>query len=149
MTAQTPCTRTAMPASRHAATALLRRTSQGLAPFLALFLGITNAADAGDREQCFEAQGQASIDACTDLIASEKFQDHELAVLHLNRGLASSRLGDPDRALQDYSEAIQNQCDGGIDRHVSEWLQGRQVIHADCQCQRPAQEANPTGRNDE
>jgi len=53
-----------------------------------------------------KADGETSQVACSEAIASGKFQGRELAALYLNRGLVSSKHNDLDKAIVDYAEAI-------------------------------------------
>ncbi len=80
--------------------------SAGAAVLIVAIFGASYPAAADDPETCRKADGPVSVNACTDAIASGKFQGRDLAALYLNRGFIASKLNDVDRAIQDYSEAI-------------------------------------------
>ena len=59
-----------------------------------------------DRETCFAETGDVAISACTRLIESGEFMGNSLAAIYFNRGVTWYDMGDHDRAIQDYNEAI-------------------------------------------
>jgi tetratricopeptide (TPR) repeat protein len=69
-----------------------------------LLLMIATAAE--DRETCQKAEGQAAVAACTAVISSGQLQGHDLAAAYFSRAFNLNKLGEADRAIDDYSEAI-------------------------------------------
>jgi len=63
-------------------------------------------AAAGDPQTCEQASGDEAIAACIRAIASGAYQGHDLAKLHYDRAFEYHALGDEDRAIAGYSEAI-------------------------------------------
>jgi tetratricopeptide (TPR) repeat protein len=80
--------------------------------FSVLLLGVgvgpvsLSPAVADDADTCVYGTGDEEIAACTRLINSGRFKDHNLAVLNNNRGKAYHAKGDNDRAVADFNEAI-------------------------------------------
>jgi tetratricopeptide (TPR) repeat protein len=74
----------------------------------AAIFGVPHAtrAQTNDVAVCESVSGQASIDACTRLIASKQFTGAPLATIFNNRGEAYDEMGDDDKAFEDFSEAI-------------------------------------------
>jgi tetratricopeptide (TPR) repeat protein len=66
----------------------------------------TTAAPTDDMKVCIEASGEPAVIACTRAIASNAFQERDLASLHAMRGAELSRTGQHDLALADYDQAI-------------------------------------------
>ena len=56
---------------------------------------------------CAKAEGEEAIAACTALITSGRYQGRNLAILYINRGSILHSKGNYDRALEDYSQAIE------------------------------------------
>jgi tetratricopeptide (TPR) repeat protein len=82
-----------------------------LALYVVAMLAVTvrpsDAASADDQKTCFQAEGRKEfVSACTRVMESGKPQGQQLAPVYLSRGLAWSRMNNPERAIQDYSEAI-------------------------------------------
>jgi len=73
---------------------------------LLLFLGPCGPSGAGPVEDCKDAAPPRSIEACTQLIAAGGGKGMSLTAAYNRRGLAHQGLGDLDRAINDYSEAI-------------------------------------------
>ena len=69
-------------------------------------LMIATATAAEDRETCQKAEGQAAVAACTAVISSGQLQGHDLAAAYFSRAFNLNKLGEADRAIADYSEAI-------------------------------------------
>jgi tetratricopeptide (TPR) repeat protein len=67
---------------------------------------IATATAAEERETCQKAEGQAAVAACTAVISSGQLQGHDLAAAYFSRAFNLNKLGEPDRAIEDYSEAI-------------------------------------------
>ena len=67
---------------------------------------IATATAAEDRETCQKAEGQAAVAACTAAISSGQLQGRDLAAAYFSRAFNLNKLGEPDRAIEDYSEAI-------------------------------------------
>jgi tetratricopeptide (TPR) repeat protein len=61
---------------------------------------------ADDADTCEKASGDEAIAACTRAINSGRSRGHDLAGLHVNRGVEYNHKGDNDRAIGDYNEAI-------------------------------------------
>ena len=74
--------------------------------FAALLVACTARAAAVDSETCFKETGDVAIAACTRLIESGEFTGNGLAAIYFNRGVTWREMGDHDRAIQDYTEAI-------------------------------------------
>jgi tetratricopeptide (TPR) repeat protein len=66
------------------------------------------AGSAEDRQTCEKSSGDTAIAACTRAIKSGRFKGHELADLHLNRGVEVLRNNELDRAMNDYDLAIKH-----------------------------------------
>jgi tetratricopeptide (TPR) repeat protein len=82
-----------------------------LAPMLVGLFSVSASADFDtDQRLCngigHRSHPDAAIAACTRQISSGRFEGHDLAVSHYNRGLEYHRKGDLDRAIADYNEAI-------------------------------------------
>jgi tetratricopeptide (TPR) repeat protein len=89
-------------------TFLVRRGSRRVpccAAVLTLLM-IATATAAEDRETCHKAEGQAAVAACTAVISSGQLQGHDLAAAYFSRAFNLNKLGEADRAIADYSEAI-------------------------------------------
>src|SRR5438132_80996 len=71
----------------------------GIAPAAAAKAKATHATPA---RTCDSASGDAAIAACTRAIESGNFKGHNLAILHVNRGVELSNKGELDRAIADY-----------------------------------------------
>jgi len=67
---------------------------------------IANATAAEDRETCQKAEGQTAVAACTAVISSGQLQGYDLAAAYFSRAFNLNKLGEPDRAIEDYSEGI-------------------------------------------
>jgi len=67
---------------------------------------IATATAAEDRETCQKAEGQTAVAACTTVISSGQLQGHDLAAAYFSRAFSLNKLGEPDRAIEDYNEAI-------------------------------------------
>jgi tetratricopeptide (TPR) repeat protein len=74
--------------------------------FAALLIACMAREAAIDRETCFAETGDVAIAACTRLIESGEFMGNGLAPIYFNRGVTWYDMGDHDRAIQDYNEAI-------------------------------------------
>ena len=61
-----------------------------------------------DRDTCRKASADVAIAACTRAIESRTFSGSELAAIHNDRGWAYYGMGNLDRAIADYTEAIRN-----------------------------------------
>lgn len=73
-----------------------------------LMLGGTTSAMADDLVDCEqEADRDVQIQGCTSLIESETLSGNGLAAAYYNRGNAFGFSGDFDRAIADYSAAIE------------------------------------------
>ena len=75
------------------------------------FIGIAafcfvGAAAADDGEQCVKGSGSPAIDACTRAINSNRFDQHNLAIIYSNRANQRERIGDFEKAIADHNEAI-------------------------------------------
>jgi tetratricopeptide (TPR) repeat protein len=71
------------------------------------FLPLGAAAPADDAHTCSKGFGDDAIAACTDLLASGRYEGHGAAAVHVARGSHYSRAkGNLDRAIADYDEAI-------------------------------------------
>ena len=57
-------------------------------------------------ELCEDTDPEISIDACTVLIQAGQEKPADLAQIFFNRARSYNSIGDPDRAIQDYGEAI-------------------------------------------
>ena len=66
-----------------------------------------SASSDADYKVCQDASGDEALAACDRAIASGKFSGHQLASLHLNRGVERGRKGDNDGRLADYTKAIE------------------------------------------
>ena len=71
-----------------------------------LLVACTARAAAVDSETCFKETGDVAIAACTRLIESGEFTGNGLAAIYFNRGVTWYEMGNYDRAIQDYNEAI-------------------------------------------
>lgn len=69
-------------------------------------LCFVSTAAADDAEQCVRGSGGTAIDACTRALNSDRFDQHNLAIIYSNRGNQRERLGDYDKAIADHNEAI-------------------------------------------
>jgi len=67
---------------------------------------VVSAAAADDGEQCVRGSGSTAIDACTRALNSDRFDQHNLAIIYSNRGNQRERMGDYERAIADHNEAI-------------------------------------------
>ena len=99
-----------------------------LAAFMAVAVPADSALGADPRpaavsphEQCFQGTFQLSrptaeqrIAACSNALQSDKMTEHEVALAHLNRGVARMEMGDKVLASVDYQEAL-NHYEGLID----------------------------------
>lgn len=92
----------------------MRRNARPVSPLVrllfaaalaAMMLPATRAA-ADDAATCEKASGAVAIAACTQGIASGRYQGHALAELRYNRGVEYRRTGDAVRAIADYDAAI-------------------------------------------
>jgi lipoprotein NlpI len=80
----------------------------GVAAFLLLAGPVTmSRAVADDAETCEKASGDEAIAACTRAINSGRWSGADLAWAYNNRGYAYQAKGDNDRAIADYTQAIQ------------------------------------------
>jgi tetratricopeptide (TPR) repeat protein len=75
------------------------------------FIGIAtfccvSAAAADDGEQCVRGSGSAAIDACTRALNSDRFDQHNRAIIYSNRANQRERAGDYEKAIADHNEAI-------------------------------------------
>ena len=82
-------------------------------------------ASAQQRDDCYELSGQPAIDACTREINSGRHRGRNLAIKYTQRGFEYSAIGDQDRALADYDQAIR------IDPTFSVAYSNRGVIYRD------------------
>jgi tetratricopeptide (TPR) repeat protein len=57
-------------------------------------------------ERCFKDDGDAAIAACTRAIRSGRFGGAALAAIYDNRAIELRQQGDYDRAIADYTEAL-------------------------------------------
>jgi tetratricopeptide (TPR) repeat protein len=64
------------------------------------------AAAADDGEQCVRGSGTAAIDACTRALNSDRFDQHNRAIIYSNRANQRERMGDFEKAIADHDEAI-------------------------------------------
>jgi tetratricopeptide (TPR) repeat protein len=88
-----------------------RLTPTGAVAVALLIVGVAPAVGAKSRpanpaRTCNSASGDGAIAACTRAIESGKFKGHNLATLHVNRGVELSNKGELDRAIADYDKAI-------------------------------------------
>ena len=66
---------------------------------------VGNAA-ADDGEQCVRGSGIAAVDACTRALNSDRFDQHNRAIIYSNRANQRERMGDYEKAIADHNEAI-------------------------------------------
>lgn len=59
-------------------------------------------------QRCFTDDGDAAVAACTHAIESGRFIGPELAAIYDNRAIELRQIGQYDRAIADYSEAIRH-----------------------------------------
>jgi tetratricopeptide (TPR) repeat protein len=89
---------------------IMKRFALGFAGLLGLTVAAAVAYAVVRTDQtaahCFEEQGDAAIAACTNAIQSGRFRGAELAAIYDNRAIELRQLGDYDRAIADYSQAI-------------------------------------------
>jgi len=91
---------------------IMKRLAQALLVFAlaaASAAAPARAEENGDR--CFRGEGETAIAACTRAIQSGKFSGETLATLYHNRAIELRQDGDYDRAIADYSQAIQIDAD--------------------------------------
>ena len=69
-------------------------------------LYFAGAAVADDGEQCVRGSGSAAIEACTRALNSERFDQHNRAIIYSNRANQRERMGDYEKAIADHNEAI-------------------------------------------
>jgi lipoprotein NlpI len=67
----------------------------------------TGRAAADDAQTCAKESGDVAITACSRAIARGRLSGHILAVVYDNRAVEYQNKGDLDRAIADYTEAIQ------------------------------------------
>jgi tetratricopeptide (TPR) repeat protein len=65
------------------------------------------AQQAKDWEACNSDNDKEAIPACTRLIRTAKLSKKDFAAAYYNRGLSHRRLGEDDKALADYSKALE------------------------------------------
>jgi tetratricopeptide (TPR) repeat protein len=65
-----------------------------------------SAASADDAEQCVRGSGSAAVDACTRALNSDRFDQHNKAMIYSNRANQRERVGDYEKAIADHNEAI-------------------------------------------
>jgi tetratricopeptide (TPR) repeat protein len=106
---------------------IMTRLALGLTGFLALTVvaAVAYALVRTDETaaRCFEEHGDAAIAACTRAIQSGRFHGAELAAIYDNRAIELRQLGDYDRAIADYSQAIH------IDAQLAGAYTGRGLAH--------------------
>jgi len=73
---------------------------------LALIAAVHGAAAQDSADVCFRDSGEVAIAACTRAIQSGRFNGPTLATFFNNRAIEYRQLGDYDRAIADYSQAI-------------------------------------------
>ena len=61
---------------------------------------------ADDGETCTNSSGDVAIAACTRAIASRQYTTQNVATLYTGRGIAYVAKGEPDRAIQDFDQAM-------------------------------------------
>jgi len=61
---------------------------------------------ADESDTCYKMSGDVAIAACSRVITSARYQGRKLAGLYDNRGVEYRKIGQYDRAIADYSEAI-------------------------------------------
>ena len=71
-------------------------------------LALAQPTPGNDRDTCRKASADVAIAACTRAIESRTFSGSELAAIHNDRGWAYYGMGNLDRAIADYTEAIRN-----------------------------------------
>src|SRR4249919_722849 len=77
-----------------------------------LFLGLASPAHAqpgNDEKVCLAqvpASAQTQVDACSALLASNRYNERNRAIIHNNRGVAQRARRDLAAAIADYDEAI-------------------------------------------
>src|SRR5579862_5579884 len=69
-------------------------------------LSVTRAA-ADDSQTCLNGTGDVAIATCSRVIASGDYKGHNLASVYNSRGNAYKAKADYDRAIADYTQAIQ------------------------------------------
>jgi tetratricopeptide (TPR) repeat protein len=55
---------------------------------------------------CTKGQGEDVIRGCTSLLNSHRYTGHNLSVIYNIRGVAYMNMGDSEKAMEDFNEAI-------------------------------------------
>lgn len=72
-----------------------------------ILAALTTAASAQDNVSCAQTPYEAAIPFCTRAIESGRYSGDELAGIYLNRGLRYAIMKDYDRAISDYTTAVE------------------------------------------
>ena len=93
---------------------------------ISLTLALTSPAQADLVELCRETEDRAlQIDRCTTALQSGHLSDADLISAHFNRGSAYAELDNPDRAIEDFDQAI------NLDPENAEAHEGRGFAYLD------------------
>src|SRR5262245_28372185 len=88
----------------------MRRLKSWSAPALIALLVAAPARAQDDAQKTCLAQVPASaerqVEACTALLASNRYNERNRAIIHNNRGVAQRSRGDLAAAIADYDEAV-------------------------------------------